>query len=701
MLDLAAPRQTVAGVSLAADHDDPLVRYVLPPPPSASRPDGVAEVQLLRFAGAGRSGGHLSLAVQLSYPDSALAAAAAQLTGGRSDGRAVTLMPVPLVAGEAELYLYDKQGPTDHGRALVQLSPPYRTVFAQPLDPASTDQVDRALRTGDLPLGVICRLTVEGLWPASQVTARVDWQQVYEHLSSDYRVGALLVSEDISHLVEDLVQRRVIQVHAVDLLTDPAIQSSVDSALAWVQSELVERFCEPVLPLDRTPAQASLGGLGDLLNIGSAFVVKSLTEIEQGVASVDFQQSRVVPRTIAVSAQLTDLLAGDDPAAHIAEAGADHPFFQRFTLGIRPARPLAVSHLQEAVVNIAYGSANAAIRLAPGTEEGTFSCWADASTTGTWNAGTTVTFTADSPVSPGAVVALPALTDGSRELTLDLDAALGLSHVDIQRAADPRVTASLVHVVQRGTDADRDARDLALTQAQPTASAWFRGRRDGDRLIVAVEHLLTDGRQVTVAPFAADTSFVLLPDPYAGVQTVTIITPDDWSQLSRIAVSVCRREGGPVRTFTFDAPGSAVCGLDLTDPLDRSYRYRVSTVDKNAVTSDGPWLDSDLAVLLVGSGPAGQLVVDIDPVGVEPPEAGLRSIDVELLYVDAAHLLRCSHTHVITAKADRYTWQVQLADPNLRSYQYRITRHTLAGTQSTAGWMSTSDTVLPIPITPS
>ena len=113
--------------------------------------------------------------------------------------------------------------------------------------------------------------------------------------------------------------------------------------------------------------------------------------------------------------------------------------------------------------------------------------------------------------------------------------------------------------------------------------------------------------------------------------------------------------------------------------------------------ADG-WVTTDLPVLLVGGAGGELLVVDVTPVGPELATAGITLIEVDLLYVDAAHQIRDQQTEVIRAVADRPRWQVRLADSSRRGYEYRITMHRTSGAVTVGDWTPATDRLLVVPV---
>jgi len=86
-------------------------------------------------------------------------------------------------------------------------------------------------------------------------------------------------------------------------------------------------------------------------------------------------------------------------------------------------------------------------------------------------------------------------------------------------------------------------------------------------------------------------------------------------------------------------------------------------------------------------------------VGPDMAQVGIRLIQVDLLYVDADHQVRDEQTAVITARADRFHWEIPIQDPQRREYEYRVSVFRLAGGPAQVGrWTKSTGRLLTIPI---
>lgn len=720
MLDLGIPTETVGEVVLGRDDVDDRLWYAFPGVPRVVRRDGAAQVDLLRFVRDGAlMGGHLRLSVDLAHPPQRLEQAQALLRDVHKDPK-IIVSALPVRDAQAALLFAGSETDADggvtslvthlYGNCQPKLDAPHTAHFGADLTPDGVRVLEAALRSSGTPAVVTFRLQVEGLQPAQRVVARVDWSRVYDHLSAQLREGYLLVTEDLQRIAESLIERKVISLSVVQPLAQVAGEDPTNAtvttdttaaALAWIQREIVERFCDPVLALSRNAASASVGGIAELLGIGGAYAVRKITQIERATAEVDLQRSAAVCRTLTLSAQLSDLLQGDPPDAHIADAGLDHPFFARIALRVRTAKPLSASMAQEVVGEFSYGSTRSAFRLSASEGEATLEAWADAAQDRTWTLGLSCTLSHDAPIDPGQRIQLPTLKGQSSELTLNLDRLLGYRRVEVSVPPDPeRVLASRVELRQLRRTEQIAQQELLLSPQTPQQVAWFRDVQPDDRIEAKAQHLLRSGRRVDGPPLVVDTQVFRLPPVFAGILTVQLFGDGDFSELDQVLVSIQKAADQPVATFRFDKSGAmAAVNLDLPDPSDRNFRYRVVRMFKSGQVEEDDWIDSDIPVVLVGKVAANKLVVDIQPVGPELPSAGVVLIEVELSYIDAANQLREQTLVLIRAVADRPRWEVAIRDPHARSYEYRVTVHRTSGAKHVGPWTRTSDRLLLIPIT--
>jgi hypothetical protein len=715
VLDLSVPARTVAGVDLASDSDDPYAFYILPAPPHVVVRDAGPAINLLRFVSNGSlTGGYLALDLDLSYPQSLLDAAVEQLRETLKDQQnRVTLRPAPALDGSAELMFVGQETDPDgaigallnrsYGRVSPTLMTPFSASFSLMLSADGVKLVEAALRSGSAPIGAIFRLTVEGLRPAQRIVASVDWSRVYEHLSSEFTAGSVLAVEDIQKLSEKLAEQKVVAIQAVQAVaaTDGDSPPDLGAALEWIQREIVERCCEPILSLSREPAHASLGATGEIFGVGSAFAIKSLTQMEHDISQIDFRRDVVVKRTLTAQAHLADLIDAAAADKHISDAALHDSFFDRVSLHLTTAQPLVSCFASEVVAQFTYGSARVPIRLTPTMTDGRAEAWADQASNRTWTLPIEITLASDAPFDAGAQIQLDPLSGQGAELKLDLAAALGLWSINLLASPDDRVVIANVAVQQvRAGKEIGDPHQIMVAAPTTSQTIWLRGYQPGDRFVMTLKYLLKDNRIIQLAPVSVDTRTVRLPRAFPGTLTLQIFSDDDWSELDHVSLTIQKTPDSQACTFLFDKPDMAIAvDLEMPDPTDRSYRYKVSRFLADGTEEDDDWITSDRSSQLVGRVAGNMLVVDVVPVGPELPAAGVSLIEVALQYVDAANQVLNNPTALIRAHADKFHWVVPLKNPALTSYEYQVTVHRTSGATQVGNWTTSTDRILAIPVT--
>ncbi len=182
--------------------------------------------------------------------------------------------------------------------------------------------------------------------------------------------------------------------------------------------------------------------------------------------------------------------------------------------------------------------------------------------------------------------------------------------------------------------------------------------------------------------------------------TVQLLSDEDWTGLERVIVAIQKGQDSQTGTFIFDKPAQVqVVSLEMPDPTDRKFRYRMTRSWSSGEVEEDNWVESDVTVVVVGKVAANMLVVDVTPIGTELPQAGIRLIEVELSYIDAENQVRDEKTFVIGARNDRFRWEVPIHDLKRRAYEYRIKTHRITGgPPEISPWTTTTERILPVPI---
>jgi len=710
MLDLGRELIRLEGVDLAPDSADPTLFHLLPPAPRLTTgPDG-PDVELLRLRQDGVvSEAHLRLGVELSHPEARVRAAQEALQARLALRDPPVITPMIARRAEARLILAGASpgAPEDTASLIcrpllsevVSPSPPHRALLSAALSPEGAEIVATAMKGGGAPVGVAYHLEVETIWPAQRVLVEADWRRAYEHLSSHVRQGTLLLTRDVHELFEGLVEDRLVRVTAIRGVDgSPQSDAAMDQALSWVEAAVVERFFDPVLPLDRAPAQTSLGTVGEIFGVGHGFAFKALRQEEIATGQVDLSRSTVLGRTLLVEAHLHDLLGGLDPSSRLVDVELGHPFFARFSFVVTTAVPLERLYVTEVLVRWRYGQEERALRMDATQAEDTAETWADRSPDRRWSLTAEVRFADGAPVSSGEVVQLGPLDGQARRFVLDLEDLLGWRALRVEATADPRVLQSRVTVSHQREGEEIASAELALSGDTWAGDLYFVGVQPADRLVASASHLLEDGRQAHAAPVDVLGTVLRVPPAFPGEQLVTLFAEGDWEGLERLVVTLQKSPDLPGGTFTFERAGSSVTvALPLPDPTDRRWRYRVlRTVD--GVDEEEDWRETDRPAISLGRYSQDVLAVSVEPLGPSFSSVGIHSVQVELRYFDPTHGIREETSLVLRSNVDRQTWKVALADPTVRTWQAQISTFYTSGVTRLVPWRDQEGTMLVIPI---
>jgi hypothetical protein len=715
MIDLGVPARLVDGVTLYADHANPLHLHALPGAPRIARAaDGTPAVSLLRLVRDGAlSRALFEVTAELGFAEGALEAIADRLRE-ELDEEGLTVGPAVVRSAAAELFFVTRQDDSADARALhhglaevpAHFAAPHRARVLAELSPEGARLMEAAIRTGGAPVGLRYRLEIEALRPSRRVMARIDWSRVYEHVSSHWRAGVFFSVSEVRRLTERLIEDRAIEIVAVEGLradagedADGEAERSVAQVVAWIQRELVERFAKPVLELSREPATVTLGTAGEILGAGRAYEAKAITQVEHSVATVDFQRPDTVVRTVVVQAHLADALGGGDARGHIADVQPGSAFFERTRFTVSTTRPLAQSFVKEVVAQWRWGADEHALRLVPEQPTDTAEDWTDASPQGTWEVALTVSMADDAPVSPGEAVRLEPIAGSGRTLVLDLEQLLGLRSLTLLAPAGVEGLLGIRCQVEHLRAGEVvEAREVVATPSAPEHQLWFAGWSAGDTMRVRPSWMLLPMRVFDGAPIPVETEVMPLPPPVTW-RTVQVVSEADWGGLRMVGVELAPREGEAVATLSFDGPNQLqAVRLEVPDPDERRYRYRTTKTLESGAVETSEWLEADVAVLFVGQHSAFERRLELLLVGPELPQAGVRLVEVDLEYLDPPNQVRHTEKAVLEAVNQRFTWSVPIADPTVRTVVYVVTLHMMDGRTVRRPRTPTDERLVPIPI---
>jgi hypothetical protein len=196
---------------------------------------------------------------------------------------------------------------------------------------------------------------------------------------------------------------------------------------------------------------------------------------------------------------------------------------------------------------------------------------------------------------------------------------------------------------------------------------------------------------------------IVIDEPRDGVLRVRIIESDPASEFTKVMVTMHYEDGDRVveKDFELTAHGQSVDFSVRLDHSDhRAYRYRTTLMRTSGAIETSDWIDADgtTKTLLI----VGRTAADVIPIIVtclEPvPTPRLLAIRVDLDYSDADNQVHWTHSELIRAGfLGSFKWAVPIADPDKRTYRYKITAFRPSGPQE-LDWTDTDETDLVLPL---
>lgn len=269
MQQLGTRTLTVEGVTVFADHADPLQFWYLPAPVALARrpPDNRAAFTFIKFRDVGTKGrGFAMFEVSLRLPTATEGRIRSQLSALVRGGQP-RLSAVPFDEGTVRCIALDLEGSGGtaaendppgtfraveaiRGAATPSLAGDNTAAFSLSLTQEGAIILEQAFSQGTAPVGVIYDLKYTILRPALQVTIRADFEQIWRHFSAGVEAQVYWVRAGIDAGFEKLVADGVIQIEVIDF-TGAADRAEKEKwALDFFKTDLLSKWFEPSL----TPA---------------------------------------------------------------------------------------------------------------------------------------------------------------------------------------------------------------------------------------------------------------------------------------------------------------------------------------------------------------------------------------------------------------------------------------------------------------
>jgi hypothetical protein len=733
VIDLGQPALHAEEVTVFTDHAGGAYRYLSDRPRLRLALDGTPELSLLKYQldpelhqlmGAGL----LSLTVDLSVEEDRLERLRRRLVAWAGTSQ-VTLGPVAADAGTCELILIDRSsgdtaapageppaagfGLVEHiyGAAAPALFGAKAATFAAVLSAEAVAMVERALRQGGLPAGVVYSLQVTGIRPALRASISARWQEAYHFYENRLHGGKLLLAADIGPTTEELVQNELLKISVDDLVPsgerDAVYQRALEEAQRYVLQELFKPSLGQAPPPEDEEAEglATIGrAIKDLAGFFS--LTYSLREVDRAeLKNFTYQLSAARAERVTLAPQGTfSVLLGPDGASSrldrlITTVPAGPPAEMVFDVGVLTA--LETEDIDHLEVFLEYGGTQQTLVLDATTPRRQVSVWYRADAGLELRYRYEVQFGRES-AGLAELLASPERTTASRVIRLDprelyqrLEVRAVTQGVPFDRY--PRVLVDVAaHDPAGGWSASET---LELDATHPEATFPVRAAVDA---VVQVERRLryveADGGELAVGWEEAEPGVMVVGDPLPDIVDLQILGSARFGTAVRRLVVELRPVDRPelvaTRVLTAEDP-SATWSWSAAGGADRAYDYRVTVHTTLNEVREGRWLPGPPGgTLMVGEGIARLRKVRLMLVGKSFQDLGLLALTARFKFEDREAELFAEDEFLIEDPRAPVEWTYPVADPDRQAYTFQLTAIRTDGTVQEHDPVTSSDLLL-------
>lgn len=739
MIDLSRAPLHGEGLTLFADHADPLRFHYVPDQPRLRlRADGTPELSLLKYRLSptlhqALGAGLLSMTVDLGVPEERLERLRGRLARHFGLSGTPQLGPILAESGQCELVLIDRSSadpavPAGAAamveRVLAASAPSLygdnAATFLAVLSAEGVALVEGALRGGGLPAGVVYALKVSGLRPALRARITARWQEVYHAYENRFHGGALLLATDIGAITEELVARQVIQIQLDELVPPDQRTEMFDWAVARAQDYVLEEILKPTLgqrpPASPEPEGGLLATVGRTIKqvlgaVSYTYTLRNIDRAELKTMTYELAAARAEQLTLSPQGSLT-LIAADaegrpvdvDRLITAVEPSASPEM--EFDVGA--SVDLAAEEIDHLAVSIAYGERRETLILDGTTGRKTFLCWYREELGAAVSYSYSVHFRADSASGGGSLDSPEQHSEtrviriNPRELyqriTLRIVAQgvplarFPLVMCDIQAAA---LNTQWQHQETLVLNADTREQSLSLRAEHDAALRISRRLR----------YIDAEGSETRLDWEAIEPGILVVGDPFPAVLDVQILGSARFgTEVVRLIVEL-RPESEPgrvaTRVLTREQP-LATWSMQLADPRQRGFAYRVTIHTVRNEVREGRWLPGpkEGGKLVVGEGIARLREVQLLFLGRPLAELHLLGIKVSLQFEDLEAGLRAEEEILVQDTRSPIRWAYPVADPERQTYRYQLTLIGADGSLRRLDPVATQELLIVVPLTP-
>lgn len=759
MIDLGRPAFHAEGVTFFADHASATTLHYLPDRPRLrTREDGTPELSLLKYRldpalHEVLGGGVLALTVDLFVDEThlqRLRARAARALGLPSASD-VQLVPVSADQGHCELILLDRATrdetprPADTGGATPAegsgpAGPPATpapatsdlvervlgatqpalfgsnaATFFATLSPEGATLVERAIREGGMPAGVVYQLKTTGLRPAlkAEVTAR--WHDVYKFFEDRFHGGKLLLAVDIGPTVERLAREELISVKIDELVPQDERPAVYQQVLDQVQRYVLEELFKPTLgqapPAEDAEASAlaTIGtAIKDIFGFFSfTFSLRQIKRDELKTLTYHLQAARAERLTLAPQGTLSVLLpeglerATLDRMISEVEPGPERDLTFQFHCTTDFAR----EGIDRIDVSATYAARLQAFTLQAASADHTIVFPREE------QAGDAVSVRYSVHFLPGGAglqgpLERTGFTTTDRIIVLDPHELYGSATYTLVVMGVPAdgYPAVIADLEVRDLDANRTDTTTLRLDATHAESAYTLRVARGARLLARrrLRYIDTQGQETLLDWTDIDPGIVIVGDPLPAQIMLPILASARFGAVVRRLVLELKPMADPAavatRILTADQP-AATWSWAAPRGADRSYEYRVTVHTMLSEVREGQWLPGPPDKLIVGEGIARLRQVEMIFAGKSIADAGYLAAKARFTHQGTALTGVDEQEILIQDTRQPVKWAYPVSSEEDAAYSYQLTFIRTDGSKDERPPVTTTDLLVIVPIT--
>ena len=607
-----------------------------------------------------------------------------------------------------------------------------RAIFSTVLTKEATQLVLSSF-DGFIPAGVIYDLTFVAMQRAFNVHVSADWEQVYHFLDEKTGVDLFFFQSDVEDIVAQLIEKKIIKIEAsLEGVGDEGMENEFNEVRKELTELVLDKFFNPVpFPDKQDPKEPIEGRIVDFArqlrtlgypSVGYSRRTVDINEIR--TIDVDYTVSRAVERKIAPQAHISlffdDFQLKREQVVTVVN-GADD-FWKTVDFNVAAN----ANFDGDGIFGISVDVANGADRLAGagGMPITTWSAllnktqssvkkssWFDPAAGREFAYRFKTIFTPDALPGPEQEVESGWLTDSGTVLVVTPTELYQKRQIEFQLAKNfpsdlfPQIQMEICYIDK---DIDWTFRDSAvIDKDNPRAVISFRARSGADPA-VAYRLLFSHSGGTTEGDWQTSSSdLVLVSDPRTNIFRVNILVAGDRSKIQELLLN-----------FRFEDPGDGHAETKFirltqtnindpqewvfapTDPKQHRYTYSQLLMDTNGNLIETGQMQEEKSTLPVGVIYAKRWEVRPELVGPALSDNGLEKIKLSLHYRDEENNVTSDKEMVFIAPGKGEPWQLELKDPQIRSYTYDIDYVLQNGFERKFGPLSSLDTFLIISSVP-